>query len=236
MKVYAFYHCLCINDWLEITNFFFCSLMQPDVLSRFDGIFICTLMDCPRYPDVLKHLKISCKKVKHISIGNRMEDFEFTTLRMIHEKSKSEDFKVLYFHTKGVTWTMESFEKNPDQYFLRFHKADALHDHFLKFSSKFDFFSLRRIKKYLHNKLRHFLIEGSEEYIELLDTYDVVGLESLENCFLRNFWWSKSTYIRTLDFPQNTSDRMVAENWIMSRCKKIKSTHTQQPTRYSILM
>jgi hypothetical protein len=113
---------------------------------------------------------------------------ETSTLNLLHEHAQREEFDVLYVHTKGVS-----------------HDPDS-----------FCFVNVREWVEYLC----HFNIYRHERCRALLRTYDAVGVnlqggrsEGDALHYSGNFWWSKASYIRTLNRCEQTSHN-APEFWL----------------------
>ena len=120
---------------------------------------------------------------------------EIPTLNALREHSLSEDFNVLYMHTKGVSYLAKGNTKK----------------------------SVTFWRKYLE----HFCIGRWRECLEALNEFDAAGCEfqQIKNPhFSGNFWWSRSSYLRTLSRVEDVvvygehaiHQRMKAELWVGS--------------------
>jgi hypothetical protein len=82
----------------------------------------------------------------------------------------------------------------------------------------------------------YFLVNKCADCFELLESYDAVGCNYLENPFRHfsgNFWWANSNYIKHLDLIDNTDERHFAEWWILSDPKvKSFSIHNSNVNHY----
>jgi hypothetical protein len=124
--------------------------------------------------------------------------YEFPTLNALREHALREDFNVLYMHTKGV-----AFEE----------KGNTV-----------------AIVTYWRKYLEHFCIGKWVECLQALEEFDASGCEfygpglNVDPHFSGNFWWAKSSYLRTLPRVEDIlvskehSDppRMKAEFWVGS--------------------
>jgi hypothetical protein len=72
------------------------------------------------------------------------------------------------------------------------------------------------------NMMEYFLIHNFEECINLLDNYDVVGINYIKNLhFSGNFWWTKASYFKKL--PNKIPNYYTApEDYICKSNPKIK--------------
>jgi hypothetical protein len=124
---------------------------------------------------------------------------EVPTLAALHQQSLKDDFWVLYLHTKGVSYQEQGYDKA----------------------------GMTAWRHYLE----HFCINKWQECVSHLDKFDAVGCEYVKERktpkgpfpghFRGNFWWSKSSYLRTLprviniDMP-STELRRKGEYWVGS--------------------
>jgi hypothetical protein len=106
-------------------------------------------------------------KVRVIHISRSLKMREVFTINCIWNDAQTEDFNVLYLHSKGVTHN----GTNPN------------------------------VKDWVQ-LLLHFNVHRYDECLEQLKTCDTVGINlrrTPEIHYSGNFWWSKSSYIKTLD-------------------------------------
>ena len=124
------------------------------------------------------------EKIRIIGVSDNVNLSETTTFDLLHRDAQLEDFKVLYLHNNHVKY-------NPIDV------ADWI--------------------QYLH----YFNIYRHQECLSCFPTYDTVGVnltltqqtnDSVH--YSDNFWWSTSTYIRTL--PSCHLDSKRPEYWITS--------------------
>jgi hypothetical protein len=58
---------------------------------------------------------------------------------------------------------------------------------------------------------------------------------SRKNCFYAgNFWWARASYIRTLEKPQETSDRMYFEQWLSPPKVCLLEGYPRRPIRRGV--
>jgi len=122
---------------------------------------------------------------------------EIPTLEALRQHALKENFLVLYIHTKGVSWK----------------------DHKKAYNKE----AMTAWRKYLE----YFCIDKWRECSAFLDEYDASGCELVEKMnvlpehFRGNFWWSKSSFLRTLPPVNNIvipnhEVRRKAEFWLGS--------------------
>jgi hypothetical protein len=111
---------------------------------------------------------------------------ETHTLRKLWLRSKNEDnLNILYFHSKGIT-ALERILKTNKQYST--------------------FVNYYHWRKYLEWSV----IEKHDICQEYLKNYDIIGCNFSQwpkPHYSGNFWWSKSSFLRTLNDPED-------ENWV----------------------
>lgn len=148
----------------------------------------------------------------HNANKNNKFVYESDTLRRIWVDSQKEDFYALYMHGKGVTA------------FNRFIPSDIT-----------SFRNYYYWRKYLEWST----IERWKDCIEALETHDLVGCNYNDHPFKHfsgNFWWARSSYIRTLDDITDSPwwrsvkqpyfvDRLIDEMWVGHKNPRIYSLH-----------
>jgi len=154
----------------------------------------------------------SREKYKVINFGPNLDRCEFPTLDLIWEKSKqTEDTKILYLHTKGVS--------KPN---------------LLSISDWVDYLIYFNITKWREriNELNKFDctgvdLKGNPEDIESHPSFWGYGKAPLH--YSGNFWWSNSKHIKKLTKPTDWLPddnyfrwRVMAEMWI---CQEVSSSY-----------
>jgi hypothetical protein len=141
---------------------------------------------------------------------------EKETVRQIWLDSQDNDFKLLYLHTKGVTAFDKFFTKGDIKTFRN-------HIYWRKF-------------------LEWAVIEKWIECYDSLETHDMAGCnlvnEPLKH-YAGNFWWSKSSYIKTLPDIESSEwwennknhmvDRLIAEMWPCHKAKSMYNMKSPKP-------
>jgi len=85
------------------------------------------------------------------------------------------------------------------------------------------------------NYMEYFTIEKWRTCIKLLEDYDAVGVNYKNEPYKHysgNFWWSKSSYIKTLERPKKTNNRFEYEAWIASGNINPCSLHNSNINHY----
>jgi hypothetical protein len=137
---------------------------------------------------------------------------EYFTLKALYDYSCLTDSNVLFLHGKGVTWSTEE-TKNTEM--AR---------------------NVRNWKKYLE----YFTIERWRECVDLLETYDCVGTEWVDEAvfsqgkhkykiphYAGGIWWATSDYIKTLN------PNFITNNMILSRFASELWIGTNNPKYYN---
>ena len=136
-------------------------------------------------------------------------DGEDKTYMQLWDYSKTNDDYVLYLHNLGITWQGTKYEEISERY-------------------------------------RRWIITGVvddwKNYISYLDKYDVVADNYKSDARLRsglykrhfatNNWWVRTDYIRTLDKPNNLTNRKGWETWVCGgdgNFKEIRNDYTNEP-------
>lgn len=145
-------------------------------------------------------------------------EFEFPALEYIRERALTEEFYVYYFHTKGVSYTTNNLQGYPTKKLQKLKKCSR---------------AWRKMMEYFVFYKHNVAINVLKEY----DSYGCVYISPLTHphhykYYAGNFWWSKSSYIRTL--PQisynDKKNRYWAENYLLLKTDKYFSafnTHVQ---------
>lgn len=140
---------------------------------------------------------------KNIMIINHSKDtnlFENCTLRLMHFFSQlNSDFKILYLHTKGVSY-----------------KKD--HPYYYTVKDWTDFMLYCLGDKY--NDCVKML-----DYVDIVGTnYRNKKYDGNPTHFSGNFWWARADYIRNL-LVENLNGKYDAEFWVFENCPKFIHIH-----------
>lgn len=162
-NTYIYIHVCCINNWKEIfNNLLFCI--------KDSGLYniVCKIRCCILTQNKDDLGVFSDEKIEIIGVYEDIGLFETPTINAIHAASLTDDFNVLYIHTKGVN----HFNTQKGVYVLDWVKC------------------LTYFNIYKHSICMDKLKEYDAVSINLTK-YPVLH-------FSGNFWWSKSEHIRTL--------------------------------------
>jgi hypothetical protein len=213
IKIY--YHVAKINNWLQITKYFFNSILNCGLYQDSQEIKICLVGNNLNDLNVL-NLENFFKKYNKIKIFKFYDvlNYEFPTIQMLHDDAFLEDFSCLYFHSKGASFNLDRWNAEKEILKIQYAKRDYK-----------NFEDVNRAYKYTRYWTRNLLIKNYKKCLDFLDSNDIVCLKKAhnENFIPINFWWSKSKYIRTLNRPRMIKDRYDAELWICKNKGKIKS-------------
>ncbi len=243
MKNIAYYH-LYMTDNPVIWSCIFCEqimyMERSSLLNNLDEIRIVVISKTDRriskFIEMCKYL-IPEEKVKFLFFENPYSNdqemlsnlesnktiSENHTMRLIYNDAQTENCNLLYIHSKGIKpyLTYDNME-----IFVRYH-------HWRQY-------------------LNWGVLTNWKECIEKLNDYDIVGINYRKDPsphFSGNFWWSKSSYIKTLPDPstklwwqkikfettdtwlKNVSDRFRDEMWPCSINPKVYNIHemTENP-------
>lgn len=189
--IYLFIHVCMIGNYLEILNSFQQKLIELNMHHFFQKIYLGILgksdsLEIQRILDIFKDL--SC--IELLEHNENVHLYERLTLNKLYTKSLSEDFYVLYLHTKGVT-------HRPTEYGIHVWRNKML------------FFLLQYSTLCLH-QFEHNL--GDVVGIDLLNESPM----KYPLHYSGNFWWTTSSHISKLPFPIDNG-YLEPEMWI---CKK----------------
>jgi len=213
MKIYGFYFIALINNWREVvkpqlTRIFNSSLMN-DTDKLYVHVFYQDENDFYRVESLLTNLTSKVEITK-----STFNNYEFPTLELVKEKSKTEEFYCWYIHTKGVSIT-----ENTKTFYHGSQDLSYLLD------------CVRDWREYME----YFIIDNSKNCLNHLDNgFDACGvqLSQAQNpkyyTFSGNFWWSKSSYIQKLPelTPEFKKNRWNAESWIGMGEGNLMNLHT----------
>jgi hypothetical protein len=180
--MYVYIHICCINNWKDIFEKLLLDIKLSKLYDKVKKIR-CNILTTNK--DDL-HMFYS-DKIEIIGISSDLNLYETSTINLLYEHSKHEDFEVLYIHTKGVR-----------------HNNSNLN-----------------VTDWV-NYLSYFNIYKHEICISHLKEYDAVGVNlkrepnsNIPIHFSGNFWWSKSSYIKTLQKCEHTCYNSP-EFWVTS--------------------
>lgn len=171
MKTYIYIHVCCINNWKTVFNKLMTSIKDSGLYDKIDEIRcnVLTTSISNDFAEIFSDPKITYKTSPDITA------YEVPTINLIHEDAKSEDFNVLYIHTKGIRHYNQPDEANVTDW------VDYL-----------IYFNIYQYSTCL-------------EKLDIYDAVGVNLHHAPVTHYSGNFWWSKSEYIRKLDKCKNES-------------------------------
>lgn len=188
-KIYGLYHIYCVNEWEALVKEQISALAQSGLYEKMDALYISCIVSKDEDTESIQNI-VGRKKCKIISKEYDGKKYEFPALDFIFNMSQKEDFLVFYFHTKGISCSLSGNEKA---------RKNAI--------------AWRKMMEY-------FNFEKYQVAINVLKSFDTYGAcirEYQSTTFYDgNFWWSKSSYIKTLPqiTEENRKNRYWAEHWI----------------------
>jgi len=195
--IYIVYHIAAINEkWIDLTQKSYNKLIKSNILSdkNLKGVKISYLGDKNNI-EILKNIW-NDPKVEIINMGDNFKLYEYPAIELIKKTCKDEDCNILYFHCKGLL-----------------HENNSIDD----WIEYLEYFNIEKYKHCLDKLIDHDVV-GCNYYGLTGDKYyknSPYYFLLYERHFSGNFWWSKSSYINTLDnLPYNSESRHKPEFWI----------------------
>lgn len=173
------------------------------------------------------------KKINKIFYNNNNIETEYCTIKALYDYCcLKENTKVLFLHSKGVTW---SYSEETANNIIKTNAGD--------FKTKDIYHNAQDWRKYLE----HVLINGWKKCVSLLSTHDIVGTEWVENSDIQEIvyniphysggmWWATSNYIKSLN-PNFITNNMIigryaTELWIGTNNPKYHNFYTSNRNLY----
>jgi len=161
MKTYIYLHICCIHNWVPIVESLLSQIKESGLYEKVDKIRYVLLTSTGVSDELFRD-----PKMELLGVYSNLNLYEQVTLHHMHEAALTDDFYVLYLHSKGVRHN----NTNPC------------------------------IQDWV-DLLSYFNIQQHDSCIQSLSEYDTVGVNlSTVPCvhYSGNFWWSKSSHLRTL--------------------------------------
>ena len=102
MNTYIYFHVCCFNTWQDIFKQLIADVKESGLYSKVTEIR-CNVLTTNNQD--IYWLSEYDPKIKIIGVSNNLNLFETPTLNLLYEHSLSEEFNVLYIHTKGIRHT-----------------------------------------------------------------------------------------------------------------------------------
>lgn len=213
-----FWHICQLNNWKNIVEDQYKSIIESNLLDTIDGIYINLTGNRPQDIDFL----LSNTKIHILRHTNNYNNYERSCLHILLDWSKYNNSNVLYIHTKGV-----SHSKNNNVWWWR------------KFLEKVVIFNHLECV----SKLEIYDVIGSN-LIDEGNSSQKIDKENHCLHFSGNFWWSKTSHIRKLskianDVKDLSIDKkyFLCERWIVSNypeCKPYEICSTKRKHFYIV--
>ena len=211
MSIGIFYHLFCIEDSHLIFEQTYNRIKRCGLFDKVTTIFVMLVG-----PEVCGHLNYLEKFEKVQCYVGKNHRSEKDSLDLIWNTCQIGDFKLLYLHSKGVTFGTK-------------YRPDTTE------------YQVQCVKSW-KNYMEYFTIDLHETCLKMLNEYDTCGVELTYQPQLHysgNFWWVNSSYIRNIpkfDYTKlNHSDpeRAYCEFWVTDYSKvKVANLHSNGMNMY----
>lgn len=202
-NIAIFYHIYQFGDWKKIFEDQILKLQTSGLYDAADYIFIGVNGVKEAMPF---HLDKANKIIYH---KPEQHSTEYCTLKALYDYCNLKKSKVLFLHTKGVSWTSPEEQNN-----------------IINLSAgQFSIKQINENNQYWRQYMEYFNITKWKNCINLLDNHDIVGTEWKEFSIIQNIhynsphyaggiWWANSEYIKSLDANYITNN-MIIERYAM---------------------
>ena len=210
--IYIYIHAALINNWADVLYTQLSKVKKSGLYDACEAIFIGMVgnHDVINFDHNIVPIVKEYDKIHICGYNGDLSLYETFTLDKLHKHAKKEDAYFLYFHCKGVGYDY----RNPQWLNIKLWR---------------DF-------------LEYFTIEKWEDCVKGLEEYDVAGAGWLKESkiynghFSGNFWWSKSSFLKTLPSVEKTKVdknqffkdgdlKYKGEFWLGSKKPKVKDFH-----------
>jgi len=209
ININVFIHACLMNNGLNILYEQLEKLKKSELYDYINSIIICVLGN----PEEIIY---DDNKIKIIHLSNEFDYYELLTINYIKDfcKDKVDEHYILYIHTKGVN-------KNGNEECIK------------SWRHMMEYFLIDQYKICLDGLIDRNLSTIGNNLINskcIIDHRDLIHVNK-DHCYhySGNFWWSKSSYIKNLDYisiQSNKENRKIqryqAENWLLSKKNKDK--------------
>lgn len=204
--IYVFCHIYAANSYVDIVSELFVAVKNSGLGEKADKIFVTLIGN-----DIQKDIILQCASSSNLNIeiayqSQNPTDYEFPALELMSRMAKESDFNALYFHSKGTG-----------------HCPEAISSYWPYYTS---YNQLLKATKRVRRLMTYWNIDCFRSAIAALDEgFDCYGANYTvyPHCryYAGNFWWTKSSYIRTLAAfsSEDKTNRYNAETWLLSNPK-----------------
>ena len=188
------YHIYCVSDWKEVAKKHLDRLVKSGLYDSADKLYS-TIINQSNH---LTPLTITEDEVREFfsnyskfELTFGVNHYEYMGIKKVYDICQEDDWKVLYFHAKGVS-----------NKYRRHDKQDEI--------------SETKVKSILSWKevMEYFLIDNWNDCINKLEEYDNVGVTCDNGWFWGNFWWTQSKHVKTRTEPLCHVGRWYYEAWL----------------------
>lgn len=220
MNKYIYFHVCCINNWKSVVGNIFIKIKDSGLYEDISEIRCSVIGDVDEFLNLYLSIFDDDQKIKVLFNSNdpKLMESNFIAdrdpvhneqiiLNHLYNDSLTSDFFVLYIHSKGVKRVRNRPELNGN--LINLFKTSLLRN------SGFEEFLVQKHNHIVDciedwvDYLLHFNLYRKEDVYRYLEEYDTVGINLLHfknsskthpngYCYSGNFWWSKSSYIRSL--------------------------------------
>lgn len=194
--ILVFMHMCNLNDGFSIFEKQLKKIKKCKIYECIKKIYVCWLGE-------YEERNITNNKIEIINLGKNIKYYEFLTINKIKEiiDKDSKDYKILYLHNKGT-------------------RKAGNEDVIKSWRNMMEYFLIEQAL-YCYINLNHFDTIGCNVINQGENNYSNVNNKHNLH-YSGNFWWSRSSYIKTLNLLKVDNENMEekrfqCENWILSK-------------------
>lgn len=207
MKIYHFYHLYLDGEWIHAAKEHFASLERSLLIDNLEKIFVNVVGTSTRLTHLENWLSTFMDKYPNkIIVTHWGEGHEQLTINKIIDflnKNRSEEFYILYAHTKGASKVLDGYA----QYAISWRREMTFHN-IIKWQVP---------------------VWHLDNGCDTVGAFGCYGFRGMNVFWAGNFWWAKSEYLRQLPEPDESSPN-EAEYWIgLGNIKKYFDLHPGRP-------
>ena len=183
-------YCFTINNWKVRLTRQLERVYKSGLYDKAEAFYLYTSDPARNSLDELNNLVEKFPKVKlEYTTDNHGE--AYLALSKVDELARNGNYKILYFHTKGVWNKFKNYQ-----------------------TRELDELKTGGVNTWV-DILEYHLIDNWEKCVDKLDTFDTVGVTNYGNWWWGNFWWANSSHIRNnIPFKNFYNGRWSAEAWL----------------------